>query len=794
MRSLPPSFKHFFALSSDCDGLFDTNNAIEMYDLLRDRMQLPIADSVHLDQLRLSQWVIIGTVAHLLDPAEASYAGICRQMPEWLNFAHRGLIDTLHGAISATSVRIGVPADDGAGTADDNSPQGKFPRQFILNGEATQRLSLKFLAMPEWSEGTASRYFVCRIACRDISSQFNVFISTASSVVFSGTFVGRGVFAPELLRIPLTLERLIDETILKSKGKLRQLFELRDGIRVVIDFVPGSGKGVDIFDPGLVSHSSDEVEELGRFAEESNFTLGAFTSHGGGPVFRPDGFLAEAANDDRVLADNPANEIYLTAQLDRLRCHYRNTYQNTSQCEVQSIETLLVKRKDWDGVSFYDFTRYSAFSPSDVERNGRLFTRNSVALNPSLRETLGINIKQLREELGARVDEGTGGLVYTHIFATQAAAPGIDSDFFAKPLNQETINELQSLRDSHYGLNGNVEDRIFVAPQSILLKLSQVTNGLKRANCRLHPAISTIEITSWVDEVSGHKLPDPATKWRDLRLVYFPVDDVDAARVIVDGQDVSNLIRMRTSEVGPAGYVSVCDIATRSPAFGHWISESNANFEVLPKNWRVGLDSIMHTVDASTALCIRPKSLSFTDASGLGLRLAASGPVSVRCAINMKSGLSLVLEVDHTRSQHYVPLWSVANGSVFDTTAEPPFGLVDQVLIEVSGKPATELSLSLDRYRDEEAKYPETKGYFITGRAVGFHPTDTIVASCGSIEDSTAIAASGFFAIPRKWLPMSEVKLSMRRKDGSVSYPSTGRHVLMTTNRSDVVFDSKGNV
>lgn len=790
-RPLPPGFTNFFSLSSDCDGLFAKEALLEMYGLLRDKLQFPISDSTHLDQIAAGMY----HVAPIVDPEgwdqRTGLELLTSNIPEYLNFAHRGLVDTLHGFTSLQSVRLGVEREilEAHGSAEAFLDSGlSIKNSYELNTEQPI-VDLVFPSNPEWPEGRLPRLLNFKIKLSNTSTVAHLRVGYKDLELYNknivpevGTVLGEKEFT-----VYIPLQHYVDNEEILKMGPASGYAKFFNDLKIVFTNVLPEKGTIEVIKPTFTYYNRNNFKELADFANSAGLNCIAFTSHGGGPIYIPLGYARTTSSNPRIAADIESNIHYLGDALDQIKCEFRNSFHNTCRPGIQNLEDLVQISKTNDGDSYYEFTRFTGFRGGEDEVIDRLYKHGDVLLNPSLRETIPAGIIRMHELIEEN-DEITGALFYTHVFASARSIEGIDPEFFSTPLSAKAISLLTNLRDSHFGSIAENQRRFFVAPQSVILRISQMYPEVKRNSWV--GANSYIDISSWKDEVTGDRLPRVATNYRELRYICFPVPDVQSARLAVDGVDVPHLLRFPNTIDNGGGFVAVADVSTPRPLIDlAWRERVNIE-DIEGASLADENDCLNVNVTASLAkLTLSPKHFDCTDMSSIGMKCDTATSGEICCTIEFLGGAVLRLERKDPRHSFVLePLFSIDRTGLSDPEIKP-CGLIKSIHFDFQGVENTTVQLKLLAYQDSELPPADDDRHFLSGRVL---PTELrsghILCACEGLEQEAKITPEGYFVLPQKLRSGYIASVTLRDEDGQIHLPATGKTVEVIRHRPDIVF------
>ncbi len=572
LEPLPAPFRHFFSITSDCDN---PDDQLERWrrvgETIRLRHGLPIADSIFVD------WPIQRgeRPSFLKDGASTAAPGLDRDRYVDANFFllkqfHRGWFDVIHGWLMANSIlvprrlRFGPPPGGERGAA--RWVDCEANPTLTLGGPeegAPRSVRLRFYAPPDWLQEWPIRYLYFRYALPIRRSRF----------VVRGYVDGERVFRVESQRYfephhrLRPLPALIDLLPLvgndpEPRKKIEIVIELRDR---------GTGGTLVLEDVTLLSETRADVERQMRVLDAFNLNLSVFSSHGVGMVLGARSHFEPESWDARFCSDEPANPHYSKDLTDLAGIEFYNTFSNTWRPEIPTIDSLIRPVVFNDGSVGYDLQRY-LYAPltesGDVDWS--VFEVGGKRTNRSAGDYLGHHVRGALERLTA---PGSGVLIYTHagvrcdvLMDEEQRATGEEADPFDS-LRGDSLEALGELADRYYNLSGTVDDadRTLVAGTAVLCRLAQIRRHLAR-HARYDRGSNTVWIETWFDPVTRRPVPSMEKGMSDLRLATFRVRDAASARVLVDGQPVTHLIRSPADGSGRDS-VTIADVRTPTVIF-----------------------------------------------------------------------------------------------------------------------------------------------------------------------------------------------------------------------------------
>lgn len=519
VRALPYPFANYLTISNDCDycELHDTVQALALF---RETYGLPITDSFFADHLLWG--------AQTTDRTEQKKDHLAFEQDNavFLQHYHRGWTDVLHGYVGDQGFRIADPV-----------------RLEVV--DCSVEATLSFRLPSDWSASSKPRYFSFSAEMPIAGSSLRLSLSLDGQTLLE---VSPAVF----YETPLLSQKTI--AIDLWEAGLHDLAAISE-IEAKFTLFGPAGAFLSVDAPMLATILRSDVVEIEGVLSRYGLRPAVFTSHCYGLMFGVR-VMSCAGADHRCESDDPKNPHYCFDLLRGSSLRFFNSFNNTTQYDLLGLENLLFANVAADGAAFYDFRRYMPAPRTDAGSVDFGIWFGDKATNPSRADGLGPALGHALLELERR--PLTGGLVYTHFYALSAEGSRGDVVPPGSIFGTKLFPALQQLQDRYYNLPGTVSDsrRIFVAPSSILLRLAQVLKATDR-HALVDKTMSRVEIRSWVDPITGERLPSAQRGYRELRYVDFEVDDPSLGSLAIDGEDVGQLVRLRRSD--GRGFIRIAD-------------------------------------------------------------------------------------------------------------------------------------------------------------------------------------------------------------------------------------------
>jgi len=449
---------------------------------------------------------------------------------------HEGWYDVVHGWIQRFMIRI----------AKNFSLTTRIPRI-----KATHRA--KFVAPPDWQQFEPPRFLVMRYALPLQGSSFVLRGWVRKRVMFE---LNSAALDPPYRFVPLPV--VLDLYPLMGNDP-KDLFDLQ------LEFVltgPRKSK-LTVKDLCLLSDTRETVRNEIQVLSQFNMFFSTFTSHGIGVVLGAQTCSSPLSMDYRWCADYPANIHFLKDLLEAYGLRFFNTFSNASQHSILPLGEILKPFVFNDGRLGYDFRRYAylkqypngAFNLDDFSINGQ-------ATNYSLADYLGYHIRGAVKTMERFSD---GAMIYTHagvrdrIIMQEERRKGVN----VNPLdtfNRNSREALHLLSNRYFNFDGNVPDtaRIWVAPTGVILRQARISRNVGES-VWYSAERNMVYVRTVFDPILQKPLPDPQNGVLDLCGLTVYVNDSATARVFVDDQEVSHLIRNPVDHTGRES-ITIADV------------------------------------------------------------------------------------------------------------------------------------------------------------------------------------------------------------------------------------------
>lgn len=818
LRALPYPFNHYCSLSNDCDSRTggSMEEVIAAFSFLRDELNLPVCDSFFPDMLcsgviRHSPNVMPSDIpCTVRQPTHESFV---ERVGPYIRKHHLGWFDTIHGFVNAMAVRIPRTtaeheideAADPAARAP-GAPHRKAVRTLAVGtvGYANS-LRFTFFVPAGWEVMRPPRYLLIEYAAplQGTIVEIDLIAEGQSKTVIRGAGGGTATSLCTLQWYMIDLWKYV------GLGR-PALMELEVEVRV--DGPPGVY--VTISDLMQVNFTRGDLKRFSNVLSRYNMNATTFTSHGIGLVFAPAYAADRHATDERRLGDLPSNPHYAVDILWDLGVRFINTYTNTSIYSPLKLENLTFRKVLNDRRIVYDFHRYS-YAPWLQTGNPDMsfWTRSGTDLNPSLVDTLGPTIQGFLRDVSR--DSGLGGLIYTHLYATNKPDGKTPERVYDRPFNDDAKRALALLSDCYYNHSGTIapKDRIFIAPQSTLLTMSVLKRSISDHGY-YNQRTNVISIDSWFDEVVGQRIPNRANGYRELRGLTFYVADSGTARLIVDGENVEDLVRNPADESGTQSIMVVDNTAPvgllgkvpfhrcRAKVRLQGLSIENTFY-----NNSSGLKFVL--TSACGQVEVFPNWVSVSDYQFIRLKFRKSDPGQrLGIEIRFRSGLLLrAVErgIDVLESCWWLEPWHSTKSRVLivpcvalvehgsnpanrPTGSIPGIGIIESWTVTILGKTKGTFQLdSVQCLRDNDLPMLND-GVIVGGWADPI--LDLVKVRMVYEEDSFAapVSTEGTYVFARKVRIGPIVEIYGVRKDGALIEPDNGKFVEILTNKTDIDF------
>ena len=551
LRPLPYPFTRYVTLNSDCDGSIHDliGAAVALNTVIREEYGLPVCDSF------FGKWLYECGLDGRPEPiskraldGQFDPVKFVDRCAEWIRGFHRGWFDTVHGWAYSMCVRVA-------------------PDMALTGGSA----SVSFSIPPVWEEAQIPRYLEFRCDRDSLSVVESIHLERDGTVLchWNGDISRRAIPDYGGNRYIFPIDGSTEWSAWVGEEPIKLVARCRDNLGGTV--APLSG--ISLFTE-LRKDIATQLETLA----DMNLGVSNFSSHAGGLVFAvtPD---AGAAHPDAVYhSDDPESPHYCPDLLLDNGIESIQTFAKTHGFETVPLTELAYTRTLRDGTRVYDYHRF-LFIPKAEDGTFDLspFEVDGVALNPSWADSAAKQIEYCLEQ--AAGNQWHGAAIYTHLNYGDPSHP-----FMQNGVSRETIcdsrlrNALRDLAIRYFGLDPGCEadDRVFVAPTSMLVRMSAVGRLLEgRIDT---PRVDQVRIRSIEDPVLRTRIPRADNDFRDLRGLTFYVDDSHSAHLDVDGEPVNCVIRNPADASGRQS-LTVADMSAPAIMIGR-ISTTERNLEV----------------------------------------------------------------------------------------------------------------------------------------------------------------------------------------------------------------------
>ncbi len=815
MRALPPPFQGWCTVSSDADspnmeGFLSTGR------LLRERFALPVSDSTFphwfFNQGLRNDETAEPVFADFGKGETFDFATFLDNCGPWLRQAYRGRVDTVHGWLLRQMIRIGndivvrdaVESDEGEALFDKALKAGrkvsKVVKRAATGHHPPARRRIVFDLPEGWHPRVPPRYFVFRFRAPTTGHEARLAFMDGEATVAEVDLTELRNGSPETLQsYVVDLHRHVT----RDKDVLKRL-----DVELVL---VSTANLLEIRDPMMVTWLSDDIAEQMTLFEALNLRFNTYTSHGGGYNIGHYKTNTLAAADVRGMADWPDNPYFALDLFEDYGLRFFNTASNTSRHEPVALSELLLPKTVNDGTTLYDFHRFNHV-PKDAEGQPDFtaFEMFGTPQNPSMANLAGWQVEKLIDFVNEADGGDIGGLVYTHLLAKCMDDPDRLDRTFDGLFNAETQAAMERLARSFYGLapatgTGTTGDRrIWVAPQAAILRLSQISAGLRHW-ASYDEAANEVHVTSWADNVTGEVLPRDAGGATALRHATFYVRDASTARMFIDDEEILSLVRNPADETGRES-ITVADASTPSPVLGRVPFGERGDRVVSCENATVtAIDGPLgHRLEVSgdeAAMTIRTSQLDLADQSHIRAILTGDlSDVGWSVSIRGASGRQLAFSVggsplegavhampgpDAERSQEVVvPLYRMTEAA---GTAEPPGWPVEEIVVAVTGAAGRSIDIRLDLLRDDPRVFSDEA--ILGGHVAAGLNLDKVVMTYDGRRLEARVTPGGWYAfldpVPRGAI----VSLHGETCDGKITATADyGRRYEVTSDTFEIDF------
>lgn len=770
---LPPPFTTWFSMTSDCDSPKE-HRYLDVGAIVREQLGLPIADSYFPDWLfrRGQQRVSAEETQRSGRVLAIDHDRFLEQNAAWLRAFHRGWFDVVHGWIQRLMVMI---------TPD-----------FVLTASA-RRHRAEFNAPVGWQQAQAPRYLALRLRMPLNTCSFRLIGVHGAAELFTIDSGAQRIAASQLGFGDYVLD--LWPLVGTDPERLRA---------IAIEFELGGPEDavLEVRDACLLSCIRADIIEQRDWLERFNVGSSVFTSHGIGVLLGVRGMSETPSTDPRCLADLPANPHYCIDVLEEHGITAFNTFSNTCVMEPRHIDELVSVYTLPDGHPVYDFDRYAHVPKKrDGSYDYEHYSFGGQLVNYSYADCIGRHVAGLMHEIDGR--SGCGGLLYTHSIVSAERidvpdAPG------AYAFNDETMTALATIADRHWNLTGEVaaDRRVFVAPTSVLVRLSQVRREVVH-RAVYDPARNEVALASWVDPVTRRRVPSADAAWRELRHIPFVVDDASDARLSIDGVDVPCLIRCSADRSGRES-IAVADTSAPRALLGEVPVERACTRRDVDVEHRSGGGHRVSLRARTGAMRVAATAPALIDYSTLGAALSCSHErLQWRASLELEDGRRISMCSRGWRDSTGALVLARASGSEPRVVVCPTWDLVGAMAqprhaamttplvalsIEFDGEPGDACTLAWVRlFRDDENPV-RAGGCLVGGRVGARRGVERVVMVDAEREYVARPTAAGLYFFAHRVRAGSVVAIEAVTVDGERLAPRGGRAVEVLANLVDVDF------
>ncbi|MDD5218576.1 MAG: hypothetical protein PHS88_10825, partial [Candidatus Omnitrophica bacterium] len=544
-----------------------------------------------------------------------------------------------------------------------------------------------------------------------------------------------------------------------------------------------------------------------------HYGIGAsvFTSHGGGFYLGVRHMPEPASVDLRCLIERKENPQYCFDLLKEHQIHFFNTHNHTTVSELKAIDDLVCPNCLSDGTLIYDFARYQYIPKNILGREDHSpFTVEGKTYDPSFVDFLG---KQIQGCLGELKERGQGALLYCHTLAT--IPPHRNQNLTIETaFNAETHEALARISNLYYNLSGKVKDRerLYIAPTSVLLRLSQVLKEIGYHGWYGEEK-NTVCVESWYDPVTQTQMPNPRYGIRELRGLTFYVRDSHSAKLLVDGRECFELIRNPPDETGEES-ITVADMETPLPLLGKVplpetgmeFKTENIRYEAMPVPAALpecsGHRFHLQGESGTCRLTLPPVSLAHWQFIAYRFR-KSNGRSSYRLEILLSNGMKLSVCEDSypdTGQAWSVKAWDRPEERVvvlpvhWLITALPPgdrqvpCAAISRIHLGLAGESGSDLELDYLRLLRECDTPVYDAACMIGGNVGGDADPASVLMKFDGKSYEAQMTSTRDFLFHKKVPKNSIVEIWGRTPEGQRVVPRGGPYVEILTHRTDICF------
>jgi hypothetical protein len=282
-RPLPWPFAAFASISNDCDSaIFTLAEINDAMGYIRDVLGLPIGDSYFPD-------LVCSGIVHN-EPAtkpedipamvgEPDNDAFVARAGEYVRKAHLGWFDTVHGFLSAYTIKLPFTETEAAGASGPHPKYRERLRTLAVDVEGYEQTErFRFHVPAGWEVLRPPRYLLlsCCAPVHRSTVHIHIYVGDVLKQTFRNTAAKEGM--------PLNAPNWYVIELWRCVGMFHA--DLHN-VEVEIGVSGPPGAFVDIHDLIQTSHVMAEIERFSRILKRYNMTSSVFTSHGIGLVFAP---------------------------------------------------------------------------------------------------------------------------------------------------------------------------------------------------------------------------------------------------------------------------------------------------------------------------------------------------------------------------------------------------------------------------------------------------------------------------------------------------------------------------
>jgi len=770
IRPLPMPFERFITINSDCDGSIHDliHAAVALNTVIREEYGLPICDSF------FGKWLFECGLDGVREPfSDRALDGsferrvFFNRCGEWVRGFHRGWFDTTHGWVYNMSVRV----------APDLAPD--------VNGA-----HVEFGPPPSWEEAAVPRYLAFRCADGGLDALSDLLLRKGDDMLVR--WEAPAAQAIEIGDAPdgnLALPIPGPSSLTRWHGEEPLVLEAR---------LMSADAVVRLAEVALVTEIRTDIARQLRALDDLNLAVTNFSSHAGGLVFATTDGQRRQFPAAAYYSDFPGSPHYCMDLFRAVGFETVQTFAQTSEYEVRSLDELAFQRTLADGTQVHDYHRY-LYIPrrKDGSFDLSVFDVDGENLNPSWADTAAMQVAYCLEQTKSKLWHGA--IIYTHLNYASTSHPFMREGVDARTICSAPLRDaLAELARRYFGLSGcgNPADRVFIAPAGMLARMSAVSKLLD-SHIDYEAAANAVRIRAAPDPVLGRKVPRREDGFRDLRGLSFYVEDAHTAHVTVDGEPVEGLIRNPADDCGRQS-VTVVDMSApvlvlgRVPAAERQLVIEAEGLELVAPDaqgevHRVRLQAnagVLRVAGPLPALANRHYLLVEYEKSSPSLRFAleledAGGQRLGWAEAGLHGSFHLPRRAAWTSVERRIdvsPFWQLCAECGATT---PPVGRLARWQLVIEGN--VEDSLVLHRVallRDDGKRGGRTQCYI--GGRLGSVPLTAVEVHSGEIREQAMLLRGGFYAVARPVPRGRIVRIEGRTEAGDIILPcGGGRHEIV---------------